>query len=424
MALRIKCRCGKQMQIASRLAGKRLACSACGWKFSIPPERFEAATSVAKIPPPDRPGIPAAPSISADFGSDELVATPAAPSPAHALDEEPADLDLDSAIADLSGLLTSDIENAATDELELADELPDRLEREPLATSAESPTSSSMASGNDAAEVSYARDGFTRPLAARASVKDIIQGPTRTFWADAFHSFVYPCHNGNNAITFAVVCFVSLLRIPLGWVGIYGLAGIFIIYGWLCALYLSVVQETAVASEDLPGIRMEQGFIEDILKPMLKYIGAFATALAPATIYLILMAVGLVPDALSSGFALVCWMALGFFLLPVFVLLFAFNALDMIYRVDLIFTTVYRTFRAYVAIWFLLLLVGFTWTIPLAIALLAELDLDLSLPTLPFAGPVFEAGMNVLDVYLTIVSMRLIGLYYLHFKRRFTIVFE
>lgn len=41
-----------------------------------------------------------------------------------------------------------------------------------------------------------------------------------------------------------------------------------------------------------------------------------------------------------------------------------------------------------------------------------------------FHGFGLALGVQVLDVYLTIVSMRIIGLYYLHFKRKFAFKLE
>lgn len=437
MALRIKCSCGKVILISSKLAGKKLVCVACGKQFTLPKERFEA------VPPPAAPPSPkaaraqahpisslptgAVPSkaspISADFESDPAETPTASQSPVKKLDEESVEFDLDSEIADLSGSLVDDIPARPDDELKLADEEPPKLALEPVQATSMPSGADDESGASGSVELSYARDGSLRP-ATRGSGRDVIQTPTRTFWADAFHSFVYPFASVNNCVTFAVICIVSLVRIPLNYAGILGLMGMLFIYGWFCSLYLSIVQDTAVASEDLPGIKMEDGPIDDIIKPMLKYLGAYASALAPAVAYTILLATNLLPDWMSSGLALVAWICLGLFLLPVFILLFAFNALDMIYRVDLIITTVYRTLSAYLVIWLMLLLVGFTWTIPLAIELLAEFDVDVSLPSLPFDGLGFKVFMNLLDVYLTIISMRLIGLYYLHFKRRFTLVFE
>lgn len=408
-------------QVSARLADKKIACASCGWSFTIPRARFDTAQGRSAgdgpSPAPSRPASAQTPPEPARVSSPAPVAP--GPSPLSALDNEPAQLDLDSAIADLSGTLPEiPSPPAAADgfELKLADDDP---------PSGPSPARvESQGQTDDTTGVEYARDPLARP-GPRGSGKDVIQGPARGFWTDAFQSFVYPFRTGANVITFIMICVASALRIPLSMLGCYALIPIFIIFGWIASLYLSVVQETASGSDDLPGIKMEDGFIDDIVKPALKYLGAFAVSMGPALAYVILMAANVLPEALVSGAALLAWLAGGIFLWPVFVLLFAFNALDMIYRIDLIFTTIFRTLGAYVSIWLMLLLVGFTWLLPLIAVITAAINLNIPIPTLDFGSSMaIEAAFDVLDVYLTIVSMRLIGLYYLHFKRRFTLVFE
>jgi hypothetical protein len=185
-----------------------------------------------------------------------------------------------------------------------------------------------------------------------------------------------------------------------------------------------VVQDTSAGSDDLPGIKMQDGPLDDIIKPALKYIGAFACALAPATVFLILSETGVIPEELNSPIAVGLWLAGGIFVWPVFVLLFAFNAPKMIFRIDLIFTTILRTFLPYLCLWLMLLVVGFGSVGSMAGPLLMQVGLDISLPTAPGLGLAGEGLFRMVDVYLTIAAMRLIGLYYLHFKKRFTLVFE
>lgn len=430
MALRVKCRCGKLLQVSSKLADRKISCTSCGWSFSIPKSRFDAATvPVAK-------GAAAMPSSTQGAATPPVrqparVSQPPAPpppSPLESLDNEPIKLDLDSAIADLSGTLPEIPSAGATDdELRLADDPPMQLEfaADGPAIPVPDRAHTNAASADEPAALSYARDRVEHGPPSRSSRTDVISGPVRGFWPDAMMSLAYPVRTGGNIITFAIVCIISLLVIPLGMIGCYGLIPILIIFGWKASLYLSVVQETATGSEDLPGIKMEDGFLGDVIIPALKYIGAFAVAVFPAAAYLILMATGVLPDFMVSGAALLAWVAIGLFLWPVFVMLFAFNALDMLIRIDLIFTTIFRTFGAYASIWLMLLLVGITWVLPLVAVAVMAANINVTLPDLdPGSGIAIEAVMNVLDVYLTIVSMRLIGLYYLHFKRRFTLVFE
>jgi hypothetical protein len=63
--------------------------------------------------------------------------------------------------------------------------------------------------------------------------------------------------------------------------------------------------------------------------------------------------------------------------------------------------------------------------LPLAGKLLVQAGLNINLPTLPqFGGLTGNVLFNICDLYLGIVAMRLIGLYYLHFKKRFTLIME
>lgn len=431
MALRVKCRCGKQLQVSSKLADRKISCTSCGWAFSIPKSRFEAAPKTgqkgAAAVPSGTQGAASAPQRQPS-GVTLPSAAPPPISPLESLDTEPVHLDLDSAIADLSGTLPEiPIADSPTDELRLADDPPMHLElaADGPAISAPDSAPDDPSTAGEPTALNYARDRVERVIPSRSSRTDAISGPVRGFWPDALMSLAYPVRTGGNIITFAIVCIISLFMIPLGMIGCYGLIPILIIFGWKASLYLSVVQETATGSEDLPGIKMEDGFLGDVIIPALKYIGAFAVAVFPAAAYLILMATGVLPDFMVSGVALLAWVAIGLFLWPVFVMLFAFNALDMLIRIDLIFTTIFRTFGAYASIWLMLLLVGITWVLPLVAVAVMAANINVTLPDLdPGSGIAIEAVMNVLDVYLTIVSMRLIGLYYLHFKRRFTLVFE
>ena len=74
--------------------------------------------------------------------------------------------------------------------------------------------------------------------------------------------------------------------------------------------------------------------------------------------------------------------------------------------------------------WLMLMLVTIIYLTPVAGSALAQVGLRaLAIDTTAF-GLGGEVVFQVLDVYLTIVSMRLIGLYYLHFKKRFAIRME
>lgn len=408
MALRVKCKCGKVLQVSSKLADKRVSCTGCGAGFVLPKSRFVIAK---KSPSPPGPTSPA-PSGAARPSPAPPPPVPSARIPrADELDKTPADLNLE--IADLSGTISPMSIDDGGLELSLAADGP----------SVETPPPPQSES-SDTAELNYARDPRHRQITGVKAELNVVQGPVRGFWSDAVQSFVYPVRNASNIINFVIICIISLMDIPLNFAGMLGLVGSLIIFGWLSAMYLSVVQDTAVGSDDMPGIKMEDGFLEDVIKPALKYIGAYVCAIGPFSAYTVAIIAGALPGWMESPFALLAWMAGGFFLWPIFVLLFAFNALGMIFRLDLIFTTIFRTFLPYIAIWIMILFVGFLWTLPFAAMVFAVIGLDIPLPEFEGASIAISAGLNVLNVALTIVTMRLIGLYYLHFKSRFTLEFE
>ncbi len=402
MALRVKCKCGKVLAVSSKLADKRITCPGCKKPFLIPLAKFLSAEKPAAATV-QRAASPTAARPQAGQTARGPVATNSAPA------------DLEPVIADLSGTIGVS-PSGIFGEIELdGSSAASFLPPAPVAVDV-----------GDPVELSYAREhvSSTMPAATSRQVSAAIEGPKRTYWSDALRSFVYPFSSGGNVANLIVISIISLIVIPLHFAGFYGLFGVFIIFGWVRAMYLSVVQDTAAGSDDMPGIKMEDGFLEDIIKPAFKYIGSYAVALLPAAAYTIGMATGLVPGAMQSEFILLAWIAGGIFLWPVFLMLFAFGALNMIHRVDLIFATIFRTIVPYLSLWLMLLLVGFLSTLPWLGDILDDLNINITLPALPDLGLAGKIIYLILDVYFSIVSMRLIGLYYLHFKRRFAIVME
>jgi len=363
VALRVKCKCGKVLKIPSRLAGKAAACPHCKKKYRIPSE-------------PD-------------------------PQPSH------LDLDL------LANLPADPPAN------------PHGIELETNAGGELEPPSAVAVDTDAPIKLGYAREHGT-PEASGSRLRDAILDPRRTFWADAIGSFIYPIRNGENIVTLIFILFISAVQEFIPSFGCLGLVCSGIIFGWLAALYFSVIQITATGSDDLPGIRMEDGFYEDIIKPAFLYIGAIAVVLSPSVLLTIAIALGWVPQ--SMGAMLPFWIAAGIFLLPITLLLFAFDAPGMIFRLDLIVSTIWRTILPYLAIWLLLSAVG----IGLLVTAASSSIVDSFMPQFLLNTSIKQAAiglslkvaLNMIGTYLTIVAMRAIGLYYLHFKKRFTIVME
>ena len=407
MALKVKCKCGTALKVPSAMADKKITCPGCEKSFVIPSSRFSAATKPVKVATAPAAAI-------------------AAPEPKTAPPKK---------VAPVAKVPASDVMPASLDDelssltlLEHAESSADLLyglsgENSPSVPAADPPLPAIQVE-RVAASVGYAQDRAIRG-GSTSKITGVIEGPKRNYWTDAFFSFIYPFRSGGNIVSFVVISFVTLLLIPLTDMGGFFIIPSFIIFGWIRAMYLQVVQDTAAGSDDLPGIRMEDGFMEDIIKPAIRYIGAYACALLPALCYLIAVASGALPKSMVSPIVFFLWLAAGIFLWPFFVMLFSFDAVAHIVRIDLMFTTIFRTLLPYLALWVMLMLVGFLSILPLVGAIVAIIGLNINIPEIPmWGGLVGNAVMRILDVYFSIVSMRIIGLYYLHYKSRFTLEFE
>jgi hypothetical protein len=447
VALRIKCKCGKSLKISSKLADKKLQCPGCGKPFRIPAEKFRQAAGRAR----------AAATQSATVKQPRAATRPK--TTAETPVAMPAELDILPANLDLPGDFSASQSDVLTDMIPTAQPaagspagkagLACPLCQKTLppgavicvdcgfnaATGAYlqnsvPPTAAPVAAAQTAG---YAADGTRVFIGGSHLSMDAIQGPQRSFWADAFRSFGYPFISANNGIVFGMVVFAECMGVLLSWafplapcfVGPVLLIAFISIRGWIASVLLSVIQDTASGSEELPGIKIQDGAMEDVIKPLLKYIGAGACALLPACIYLILMVSGSLPGTLASGLNLALLVGAGIFVWPIFLMLFAFGAPAQIFRVDLIVTTIFRTFLPYLGLWLMLLLASFDMVLLLLAEVVARTSLNITVPQVPqIPGMAGNMIYSAVSLYLSIVSMRLIGLYYLHFKKRFTFVME
>lgn len=413
MALRVKCKCGKVITVPSKLADQKLACPACQKPFRVSREKFEAAAAKAGASAPARPASsPSAPRVES---RKPVAAAVAAADDLGGLTPPP-----DMEIADLSGTIgLSAIDIPMSPQIATNGvQCPSCQRRLPADTKICIDCGIHLETGKKIA--TSAAVGYARGKAGSAAGQAVKGG----FWANSIRSFAYPVISGGNVVTLCILLVVSAVSIVLQYAGGLGLIGRFFIFGWLCAAYLSVIQDTASGSEDLPGIKMEDGILDDIVKPALKYVGAMAVAMAPAAAYLIAIGMDALPEWMVNPIAVFLWIGMGIFVWPVFIMLFAFNALNMIFRLDLIVVTIVRTFGAYLSLWLMLLVVGLCLFIPPLVPFLSSAGLIKELPSFLTEGLVFEFVLNAFQVYLTIVSMRMIGLYYLHFKQRFALELE
>jgi len=281
---------------------------------------------------------------------------------------------------------------------------------------------SAIAVDSDApVKLGYAREQDA-PTGIGSRLGDVIEGPKRTFWVDALGSFVYPVRDVSNATTCGFILLLSSVTVLLGFAGILGFIGSVIIDGWLVALFFSIIQDTASGSDDLPSLIGGNGMLDDIVLPGFKFIGAGAVVLGPAAILSIFIAFGWV--AASWRLMGTFWFAAGVFVLPISLLLFAFDAPGAIFRLDLIVATIFRTLFPYLAMWLILLVVAAVY----GLTFLAPGLLEFKSPG--SGGKLIETHiglgflLRMLGTFLALVAMRVIGLYYLHFKKRFAFDLE
>lgn len=394
MAIRVRCKCGRSLKISSKLADKHLNCPACARPFRIPAEKFAAAVEKR---------------ATAQGGAPAGTASPADPVPA-SLDDE------------LGAVGPGLIDFSQSDVLTLEDDPPPAAE-------VAAPAALTLVDAPN--EVAYAADPTAR-IAGSRRVSNPISGPQRRFWPDVATSFIYPVKGVHNVITLAVAFVVSAVgdagsQVQFGLLGIFIQFSLFVIIGgWFASMYLSVIQETATGSEDLPGLSLEGGWWDDILVPAFRFIGAFALVLAPAFLLAIAGAAGLVPVAIAELTPI--WFFGGLFLLPMSLMLFSFHAASAMFRIDLVLTTIARTILPYLSIWGILLLVSMIIAAARGSASLVGTLIGVKLATISaggfLGGLLGRIALSWISIYFSLVAMRTIGLYYLHFKRRFAFVME
>ncbi len=301
----------------------------------------------------------------------------------------------------------------------------------PEASTAYPPPAAVPLGGDEAGGVEYAKDpsvaagdgalafGVDDNLAIRLQ---------RGFWADCAASFGYPFLHLGNAATFLVVAVIAMLELvlPAGNMiqrtTVLLIAVRIIVWGWLFSQYFCVIQTTAIGSRNLPGLTPEQGLIDGAFRPAIQFVGAVAVVLLPATFLAIALFLGLLPAAASVlvPFLLVA----GLFFAPMSLLLASFDAQIAIFRLDLVGRTIAGTIGHYLVVWLIILIpVGLHLT-SFSSGLLSSFGLGSFIPSLAGLGDGGGMVLIVLRVYLTIVVMRILGLYYMHNRSRFAFVME
>ncbi len=251
----------------------------------------------------------------------------------------------------------------------------------------------------------------------------------RTFGEDILFSFLFFIEP-TNIITFMVIWIANfaglfVLAVAGGgiWVGqffpgarVLPIGIIFmdmLVFAFIFALYLRIVAETADGEDILP-LTSGEGFIEDFIKPIFT-VNAIVICLFAPTLLLAILAARMgfeIPPILVKINAFV---ALALF--PITILVVSIGGVSALVRIDLIVVSVFRSFGAYLVIWFFLIVAFaasfvlirymFTPTTPGGTSIVGNHPLPASL------------AITLVISYSFVVAMRVIGLYYRHHRHLF-----
>ena len=238
-----------------------------------------------------------------------------------------------------------------------------------------------------------------------------------------------------NVVTLIVVFILVGLQVPAAMAPCFGLIAMLILSGWYLAYLLNVVVGAANGEDDLPDLTLTEGFWEGIVLPLLKFLVVSLVAALPMIAVMVYCAAANLASAEEALVAALMLMTLKFeallglnpavtmmvvpavvagqVMLPMLLLTVAVGGIGALVRVDLMLLTIMNTLPAYLVV---LLVYGVSAALPTLLQALLETaeDMELTLRLL-----VIPLAIMMVEVATSIVSMRAIGLYYLHFKHRF-----
>jgi hypothetical protein len=248
-------------------------------------------------------------------------------------------------------------------------------------------------------------------------------GGARNYFGDLGKTFFFATSLGNLVSFCFLWGFLSLGQIVLPWGGVLGILGSWIILGWYAAFRFNLISNSAAGEEDLPSITMDDGMWADIIAPLLKWVGSWLIVTLPAFFYGFFVggsnvlatagnSGGLAGGAGLSGSDLAVFMSLlglGLFCWPMVILCVCLGGFGSLIHVNLIGTTIIRTFPVYLL----------TLVIVFGSAAVSALFADGSSSV--FSGNLVGIVIGIgVALYVEIVALRAIGLYYHHYKDRFT----
>ncbi len=263
-----------------------------------------------------------------------------------------------------------------------------------------------------------------------SSASRVADPARRTFTDDLKFSLLFFIEPAN-AVTFLAIWFTNVVVLLILAACLAGLAiggAIFIgarvlpvgllfidilLFGFVLAMHMRIVAETAEGEDILP-LTTDQGFFADFVSPLVAMAAIIFVIFVP-TLFLTILASRMdfpIPHAFVIANAVV-----GVTLFPIMMLAVTIGGLSALLRIDAIVMTVYRTFSVYVLVWLFMLVVS-AGTFALIKFLL--------FPPAPGAAKLATAHpvpvllvVSLIVSYFFVVAMRVIGLYYRHFKHQF-----
>jgi len=261
-------------------------------------------------------------------------------------------------------------------------------------------------------------------------------GGTVAYLRDVVKSLLFFRSLGDS-VTFGIVVLMMCLPLLLSFGGIFGVLGNIIIIGWYMAFQLNVVLGAASGEDNLPDLNVGD-WVEGILWPLIKYLITWFVAMIPYALGLVYLTVfnqmntyeaaGHFLAAITGDFAAAFdvtqgggqlqggILLLSVILWPMILLVTAVGGPAALVRFDLIVITILKCPHVY------LLVVILAYVGVVGPALLSTFVLEgggggalSSFATV--AG--MTAALTLLEVYANVFTMRVIGLYYHHFKHRF-----
>lgn len=366
MAIRYRCTCGANIRMPVSAAGKRARCRSCGAIFTVPDRNHDPARQPIPLEP-DR--------------SDKTTDNGSADEPGSWLEE-------------FARSESQETDQAPATIMDVGGEPPARAEPEDI-------------------PAARTRRGVDEDHVSPDEDRDWISRPEQPFWRDLLESFIFFV-DARNFITFMFIILLvmvpKLLPLPVvAWV--LGMLASF----YVCAFFLNIVRETASGEDELPNVWISSIW-DDVILPLVRFWGTWVWVLLPAIVVALygLSEYGSVPWAIVKPLVVV-----GLFLWPAVVLGVSIGGSFSGLWPHVVVRTALAAPVPYLAVCGAVVAAYFIMVLPdtLVFASLAG-----KLPALSTRA--FESFSAALGVYAVVVAMRVIGLYYRHYKHKLPWVAE